>query len=80
MCHTGLLRPPAEAPKPSGQLSDVTFTGDAIRLQLVAHEARANHLVPGVTALLLTGSAACNQSPWELRTGWGTFRDPPKGH
>lgn len=33
------------------------FTGDTIRLQLVAHKARADHLIPSVTALLLTGPA-----------------------
>lgn len=33
------------------------FTGDTIRLQLVAHKARAGHLVPRVSALLLTGPA-----------------------
>lgn len=31
------------------------FTGDTIRLQLVAHKAGADHFVPSVTALLLTG-------------------------
>lgn len=66
LCHIGLLRPPAEVPKHSDQPSDVTFTGDTIRLQLVTHKARADHLVPGVPALLLAGPATCNQSPREL--------------
>lgn len=33
------------------------FTGDTIRLQLVTHKARTDHLVPGVPALLLAGPA-----------------------
>lgn len=33
------------------------FTGDTIRLQLVAHKARADDLIPSVPALLLTGPA-----------------------
>lgn len=79
MYHTGLLRPPAETPKHSDQLSDVTFTGDTIRLQLVAHKARADDLIPSVTALLLTGPATCNQSPWELVSTLRDLPRPPQG-
>lgn len=60
----------------SDQLSDVTFTGDTIRLQLVAHKARADHLVPGVTALLLTGPTTCNQRPRELANGLSDLQRP----
>lgn len=34
------------------------FTGDAVGQQLVAHKARADDLLPCVSALLLTGPAA----------------------
>lgn len=77
--YSSLLRPPAEAPKHSDQLSDVTFTGDAIRLQLVAHKARADHLVPGVTALLFTGTATCNQSPREQVKRLSDLQRPSQG-
>lgn len=76
LCHIGLLRPPAEAPKHSDQPTDVTFTGDTIRLQLVTHKARTDHLVPGVPALLLAGPATCNQSPRELVNTQGDLRRP----
>lgn len=43
----------------------LTFTGDTVGQQLVAHKAGADYLVPRVTALLLTGPATCHQSQRE---------------
>lgn len=45
-----------------GSMATVTFTGHAVGQQLVAHKAGADHLLPRVSALLLAGPAACNQS------------------
>lgn len=44
-----------------------TFTGDTVGQQLVAHKARADDLLPRVSALLLAGPAAWNQSACEPR-------------
>lgn len=43
-----------------GSTVTITFTGDTVRQQLVAHEARADDLLPRVSALLLAGPAAWN--------------------
>lgn len=53
-----------------------TFTGDTVGHQLVAHKARADDLLTGVSALLFAGPATCNQDKWEPGTGhmpWTRF-------
>lgn len=48
-----------------GSTATVTFTGDTVGQQLVAHEARADDLLPRVSALLLAGPAAWNRGESE---------------
>lgn len=52
----------------------VTFTGDAVGQQLVAHEAGADDPLPRVSALLFAGAATWNQS----KSGQPGAKHPPQ--
>lgn len=69
-CEVGPARHQAEAGAPRAvtcgaavpERRDFTFTGDAVRQQLVAHKARADDLLARVPALLFAGPAACSEN------------------